>query len=54
MFINCTQLSSVTIDYLKNSAATISSHLSAFDSHDPDDGATAQSINVKEVYSNMF
>ena len=54
MFKDCKQLSSVPIDYLQNSAAVISNHLSVYNSHDPDDGATAQSINVKETYSHMF
>lgn len=56
MFKGCAQLSAVPADYLKNSASVISSHLSAYDprSLDPVDGATTQSINIKEMYSGMF
>ena len=56
MFSNCSSLNSVPVDYLRNSASVISSHLSAYDSFDPDEADTgvSQSSNIKEMYATMF
>lgn len=57
MFSGCSSITSVPIDYLRNSASVISSHLSAYNSFDPDEadtGVTVTSSNIREMYATMF